>query len=86
MTLVVPGINSTSGDKVEEWQNKLIGKKLSDDEASDRLMFWKEDRKETGRLNRTLSSTIAVSGRSLVTIKTWRREDVSHMVGFIRIG
>lgn len=34
MPLVVPGINSTSGDKAEEWQNKLVGKKLSDDEAS----------------------------------------------------
>jgi hypothetical protein len=34
MPLVVPGINSTSGDKAEEWQNKLVGKKLSDEEAS----------------------------------------------------
>ncbi|KAF5020043.1 hypothetical protein F66182_7924 [Fusarium sp. NRRL 66182] len=34
MPLVVPGLNSTSGDKAEEWQNKLVGKKLSDEEAS----------------------------------------------------
>jgi hypothetical protein len=34
MPLVVPGINSTSGDKAEEWQNKLVGKKLSDEETS----------------------------------------------------
>jgi hypothetical protein len=34
MPLVVPGINSTGGDKTEEWQNKLVGKRLSDDEAS----------------------------------------------------
>jgi len=34
MPLVVPGVNSTSGDKAEEWQNKLVGKKLSDEETS----------------------------------------------------
>jgi len=34
MPLVVPGINSTSGDKAEEWTNKLVGKKLSDEESS----------------------------------------------------
>lgn len=30
MPLVVPGITGTSGDKTEEWTNKLVGKKLSE--------------------------------------------------------
>ena len=30
MPLVVPGITSNSGDKTEEWTNKLVGKKLAD--------------------------------------------------------
>ncbi|KAF4461491.1 pua rna binding domain-containing [Fusarium albosuccineum] len=34
MPLVVPGVNSTTGDNAEEWQNKLVGKKLSDEDAS----------------------------------------------------
>ncbi|KAF4950917.1 hypothetical protein FSARC_13053 [Fusarium sarcochroum] len=43
MPLVVPGVNSTSGDKAEEWQNKLIGKKLSDEESSTETVFAKRD-------------------------------------------
>ena len=35
MPLVVPGINSTSGDNAEEWQNKLVGKKLSESESNE---------------------------------------------------
>lgn len=35
MPLVVPGINSTSGDNAEEWQNKLVGKKLSESESTE---------------------------------------------------
>ncbi|KAJ9148952.1 hypothetical protein NKR23_g4674 [Pleurostoma richardsiae] len=35
MPLVVPGITSNSGDKTEEWTNKLVGKKLSDDPSSE---------------------------------------------------
>lgn len=35
MPLVVPGINSTSGNKTEEWQNKLVGKKLGDDASTE---------------------------------------------------
>lgn len=36
MPLVVPGINSTMGDK-SEWANKLMGKKISDS-GSDELV------------------------------------------------
>ncbi|KAF4976037.1 hypothetical protein FZEAL_7255 [Fusarium zealandicum] len=43
MPLVVPGVNSTSGDKAEEWQNKLVGKKLSDEEPSNETVFAKRD-------------------------------------------
>ena len=35
MPLVVPGVNSTSGDKTEEWTNKLVGKKLSDEQSDE---------------------------------------------------
>ena len=35
MPLVVPGITSTSGDKTEEWTNKLVGKKVSDGDHSE---------------------------------------------------
>lgn len=34
MPLVVPGITSESGDKTEEWTNKLVGKKIHDGEDS----------------------------------------------------
>lgn len=30
MPLVVPGVTTNSNSKTEEWQNKLVGKKLSD--------------------------------------------------------
>ncbi|KAI9674821.1 MAG: hypothetical protein M1817_001725 [Caeruleum heppii] len=30
MPLVVPGINSAPADQKSEWQNKLLGKKLTD--------------------------------------------------------
>ncbi|KAJ4257379.1 hypothetical protein ACHAPJ_006171 [Fusarium lateritium] len=43
MPLVVPGINSTSGDSAEDWQNKLVGKKLSDEETSTETVFAKRD-------------------------------------------
>jgi hypothetical protein len=39
MPLVVPGINSTSGDNAEEWQNKLVGKKLSESESNETVCF-----------------------------------------------
>ncbi|KAF5659273.1 pua rna binding domain-containing protein [Fusarium denticulatum] len=50
MPLVVPGINSTSGDKAEEWQNKLIGKKLSDEETSTENVFAKRDLPQETRI------------------------------------
>lgn len=35
MPLVVPGVTTQqSGDKTEEWMNKLVGKKLSEEDAS----------------------------------------------------
>ncbi|KAM0433316.1 hypothetical protein ACHAPT_004192 [Fusarium lateritium] len=49
MPLVVPGINSTSGDKAEEWQNKLVGKKLSE-EQSNETVFCKRDLPEETRI------------------------------------
>ena len=35
MPLIVPGITSQPGNKTEEWQNKLVGKKLSDTEHTE---------------------------------------------------
>lgn len=35
MPLVVPGITQKTGDKTEEWQNKLVGKKLSDSDSNE---------------------------------------------------
>lgn len=49
MPLVVPGINSTSGDDAEEWQNKLIGKKLSESESNE-TVFCKRDLPEETRI------------------------------------
>jgi hypothetical protein len=52
MPLVVPGINSTMGDK-SEWVNKLMGKKISeggsDEVVSLEILF--EARKVQGVLN-----------------------------------
>ncbi|KAF4435750.1 putative pua rna binding domain-containing protein [Fusarium austroafricanum] len=50
MPLVVPGINSTSGDNAEEWQNKLVGKKLSDEETSTETVFAKRDLPQETRI------------------------------------
>ncbi|EGU85246.1 hypothetical protein FOQG_07766 [Fusarium oxysporum f. sp. raphani 54005] len=50
MPLVVPGINSTSGDKAEEWQNKLVGKKLSDEETSTETVFAKRELPQETRI------------------------------------
>jgi hypothetical protein len=46
MPLVVPGITSNSGDKTEEWTNKLVGKKLSEDQNNETVStpipdFWR---------------------------------------------
>ncbi|KAK6067341.1 Translation machinery-associated protein 20 [Seiridium cupressi] len=42
MPLVVPGITGTSGNQAEEWTNKLVGKKLSE-ESSNETSFCKKD-------------------------------------------
>ncbi|KAK1771407.1 hypothetical protein QBC33DRAFT_523619 [Phialemonium atrogriseum] len=43
MPLVVPGINnSLSGEKTEEWTNKLVGKTLSEDSSTE-TTFCKRD-------------------------------------------
>lgn len=34
MPLVVPGVTNQTGDKTEEWMNKLAGKKLHDGEET----------------------------------------------------
>ncbi|KAL2683160.1 hypothetical protein Neosp_007627 [[Neocosmospora] mangrovei] len=47
MPLVVPGINSTSGDDAEEWQNKLVGKKLSEEESNETVFCKRDLPKET---------------------------------------
>ncbi|KAJ5186328.1 hypothetical protein N7449_011092 [Penicillium cf. viridicatum] len=47
MPLVVPGINSSFGDK-SEWVNKLMGKKISD--TSNETSFAKKDLPETHRV------------------------------------
>jgi len=41
MPLVVPGLMSNSKDKTNDWQNKLMGKKLGD--SSDEVTFAKTD-------------------------------------------
>jgi hypothetical protein len=35
MPLVVPGLMGNSGDKTDEWTNKLVGKKLSEQESNE---------------------------------------------------
>ncbi|KAH6880085.1 hypothetical protein B0T10DRAFT_609687 [Thelonectria olida] len=50
MPLVVPGINSTGGDKTEEWSNKLVGKRLTDDEASTETVFAKRELPQETRI------------------------------------
>lgn len=51
MPLVVPGVTTQSGDKTEEWRNKLTGKKLHDGEESNETVSSPEqscDLKATG--------------------------------------
>lgn len=38
MPLVVPGVTTQSDDKLEEWSNKLVGKKITDDETSNEVV------------------------------------------------
>lgn len=35
MPLVVPGLMGNSGDKTDEWTNKLVGKKLSEQDSNE---------------------------------------------------
>jgi len=50
MPLVVPGINNeSSGDKTEEWTNKLVGKKLHEEESNE-TTFCKRDLPEKTRV------------------------------------
>ncbi|KAF2089085.1 hypothetical protein K490DRAFT_39037 [Saccharata proteae CBS 121410] len=41
MPLVVPGLNSVSGDKNADWSNQLMGKKIGDE--SNEVTFAKKD-------------------------------------------
>lgn len=38
MPLVVPGITNQSDNKTEEWSNKLVGKKITEDETSNEVV------------------------------------------------
>ncbi|KAH6676897.1 hypothetical protein F5X68DRAFT_213585 [Plectosphaerella plurivora] len=50
MPLVVPGIQTNTGDeKTDEWTNKLVGKKLHDEESNE-TCFCKKDLPEEHRI------------------------------------
>ncbi|RJE24271.1 Peptidase inhibitor I78 family [Aspergillus sclerotialis] len=49
MPLVVPGINSSLGDKNNEWAQKLVGKKISESSSD---TFAKKDLPENHRILR----------------------------------
>ncbi|KAI0506558.1 hypothetical protein F5B22DRAFT_446683 [Xylaria bambusicola] len=49
MPLVVPGVTDNSGDLTQEWQNKLVGKTVSDDSHSE-TNFCKKDLPEKCRV------------------------------------
>ncbi|KAK3324101.1 hypothetical protein B0T19DRAFT_443540 [Cercophora scortea] len=49
MPLVVPGVTTSSSDKTEEWSNKLVGKKLSE-EASSETTFCKTELPQQTRI------------------------------------
>lgn len=48
MPLVVPGITSNNGDKSQDWQNQLMGKKLG--ETSDHQTFARKDLPKEARV------------------------------------
>ncbi|KKY29853.1 putative pua rna binding domain-containing protein [Diaporthe ampelina] len=50
MPLVVPGVTSQPDSKTEEWSNKLVGKKITDDETSNEISFAKRDLPEAHRV------------------------------------
>ncbi|GAO18981.1 uncharacterized protein UV8b_00091 [Ustilaginoidea virens] len=49
MPLVVPGVTTSSNSETEKWQNKLVGKKLSDGEH-DETNFCVKDLPEEHRV------------------------------------
>lgn len=38
MPLVVPGVTNQPDSKTEEWTNKLVGKKITDEETSNEVV------------------------------------------------
>lgn len=40
MPLVVPGVTTQSGDRTEEWTNKLVGKKLHEEQNNETVSPW----------------------------------------------
>lgn len=40
MPLVVPGVTNQSDNKTEEWSNKLVGKKITEDETSNEVVSY----------------------------------------------
>lgn len=38
MPLVVPGVTNAPDSQTEEWSNKLVGKKITDDETSNEVV------------------------------------------------
>lgn len=38
MPLVVPGVTNQPDNKTEEWTNKLVGKKITEEEASNEVV------------------------------------------------
>ncbi|KAH8765380.1 hypothetical protein F5883DRAFT_556853 [Diaporthe sp. PMI_573] len=50
MPLVVPGVTSQPDNKTEEWSNKLVGKKITEDETSNEVNFAKRELPEGHRV------------------------------------
>ncbi|KAL1860525.1 hypothetical protein Daus18300_009157 [Diaporthe australafricana] len=50
MPLVVPGVTNQPDNKTEEWTNKLVGKKITEDETSNEISFAKRELPEKHRI------------------------------------
>ncbi|KAI7787538.1 pua rna binding domain-containing protein [Diaporthe eres] len=50
MPLVVPGVTNQSDNKTDEWSNKLVGKKITEDETSNEVSFAKRELPEKHRV------------------------------------
>ncbi|KAG8167624.1 hypothetical protein KVR01_003313 [Diaporthe batatas] len=50
MPLVVPGVTNAPDSKTEEWSNKLVGKKITDDETSNEVNFARRELPEKHRV------------------------------------